>query len=280
LVRRLARHFSEKPPVQFEILQTADHQPQMVVTNLHPYPLTAFMVRTDPAAPNSITNTLVFDALTHVGLLAPIPRGLSLVMGVPHPVGRSVPDPVLAAAVWEDRSSYGPDEPLARIPRARKALADSYDRTLAMLQTGLDKNWNAAEYSAAARQLRLPIEPVRPAVPGSTAADGTPLFNITVNMDRMARDHRPARMVDSVARSLLTHFTQERDALRPVPAESIRTPTSQKPDNRSRRFGPCASIASARFYAFTFFEFVCMPCSSPCRIVPSHVDTAPHFSGI
>jgi hypothetical protein len=71
LVRRLARHFSEKPPVQFEILQTADHQPQMVVTNLHPYPLTAFMVRTDPAAPNSITNTLVFDALTHVGFLPP-----------------------------------------------------------------------------------------------------------------------------------------------------------------------------------------------------------------
>jgi hypothetical protein len=45
----------------------------MVITNLHPYPLTALIVQTDPTAPNSITNTLVFDALTHVGLLAPVP---------------------------------------------------------------------------------------------------------------------------------------------------------------------------------------------------------------
>jgi hypothetical protein len=230
LARRLARHFSEKPPVQFEILQTSDRQPRMVVTNLHPYPLTAFVVRTDSAAPNSITNTLVFDALTHVGLLAPIPRGLSLVMGVPHPVGLSVPDPVLAAAVWEDGSTYGPDELLARMPKARTAVADGYDRAIAMLQTGLDKNWTAAEYSEAARQLRLPIDPARPALPESTAADGTPLLNITVNMDRMARDHRTARMVDSVARSLLTRFTQERDALRQVLAESIRVP--DQPKNR------------------------------------------------
>ena len=230
LARRVARHFSEKPPVQFEILQTADHQPRMVITNLHPYPLTAFMVRTDPTAPDSITNTLVFDALTHVGLLAPVPRGLSLVMGVPHPVGVSVPDPVLAAVVWEDGSTYGPDELLARMPRARTALADSYDRAIAMLQTGLDKNWTAAEYSAGARQLRLPIDPGRPASPESTAAGGTPLSNITVNMDRMARDSRSARIVDSVARFLLTHFTQERDALRQSLAES--TPAPDQPKNR------------------------------------------------
>jgi hypothetical protein len=228
LARRLARHFSEEPPVQFEILHTADHQPQMVITNLHPYPLTAFVVRTDPTAPNSITNTLMFDALTHVGLLAPVPRGLSLVLGVPHPVGLSVPDPVLAAAVWEDGSTFGPDELLARMPRARTALADSYDRAIAMLQTGLDKNWTAAEYSAAARQPGLPIDPARPAIPESTVADGAPLFNIMVNMDRMARDNQPARMVDSVARSLLTRFTQERDALRQVLAEPTPAPRPAK----------------------------------------------------
>jgi hypothetical protein len=156
LARRIVRHFPEKPPVQFEILQTPDHQPRMVITNLHQYPLTAFIVRTDPTAPNSITNTLMFDALTHTGLLAPISRGLSLVIGVPHAVGLSVPDPVLAAVVWEDGSTYGPDELLVRIPKARSALADSYDRAIAMLQSGLDKNWTAAEYSAAARQLRPP----------------------------------------------------------------------------------------------------------------------------
>jgi hypothetical protein len=170
LPRRIVRHFPEKPPVQFEILQTLDHQPRMVITNLHQYPLTAFIVRTDPTAPNSITNTLMFDALTHTGLLAPIPRGLSLVIGVPHAVGLSVPDPVLAAVVWEDGSTYGPDELLVRIPKARSALADSYDRAIALLQSGLDKNWTAAEYSAAARQLRPPIDPAQPALPEPTVA--------------------------------------------------------------------------------------------------------------
>ena len=214
LERRLTRHFPEKPPVEFEIVQTQDHEPRMVITNLHQYPLTAFIVRTDPTAANSITNTLVFDALTHMGLLAPIPRGLSFVTGVPHIVGQPAPDPVLAAAVWEDGSTFGPDELLARMPNARSALADSYDRAIAMLQTGLDKNWTAAEYSAAAKQLRLPIDPAKPVLPESTVADGTPVFTITVNMDRMARDNRPARIVDTVARNLLTRFTQDRDALR------------------------------------------------------------------
>jgi hypothetical protein len=46
--------------------------------------------------------------------------------------------------------------------------------------------------------------------------------------DRMVRDNRPARMVDSVARSLLTHLTQERDALRQVLAESIGVPDQLK----------------------------------------------------
>lgn len=95
----------------------------------------------------------MYDALTRVGLPAPIPRGLSFVTGVPHLVGESVPDPVLAAAIWEDGSTYGPEDLLARISSNRSALADSYDRAIAMLQTGLDKNWTAAEYSAAAQHL-------------------------------------------------------------------------------------------------------------------------------
>jgi hypothetical protein len=210
----MARHFSERPPVQFEILHTADQQPRMVITNLHQYPLTAFIVRTDPTAANSITNTLVFDALTHMGLLAPIPRSLSFVTGVPHKVGESAPDPVLAAAVWEDGSTFGPDELLARLPKSRSALADGYDRAIAMLQTGLDKNWSAAQYSAAAQQLRLRSDPAQTAIPEAGVATATPIYTLTVNMDRATQNNRSARIVSSMARSLLTRFIEERDALR------------------------------------------------------------------
>ncbi|HKN76852.1 MAG TPA: hypothetical protein VJW94_16875 [Candidatus Acidoferrum sp.] len=214
MARRMARHFPEKPPVQFQILQTAEHEPRVVVTNLHQYALTAFIARTDPTAANSITNTMVFDALARMGLLAPIPRGLSFVTGVPHVVGEPFPDPVLAAAVWEDGSTYGPDDLLARISGSRSALANSYDRAIAMLQTGLDKNWTAAEYSAAAQQLKLARDPAQATIPEASMADFIPIRTISVNMDHATQENRPAKLTAKIARNLLTRFTQDRDALR------------------------------------------------------------------
>jgi hypothetical protein len=212
LAHRMARHFPEKPPVQFQILQTAEHEPRMVITNLHQYALTAFIVRTDPTAADGITNTLVYDALSRTALLAPIPRGLNFVMGVPHVVGESVPDPALAAAVWEDGSTYGPDDLLARISRSRSALADCYDRAIAMLQTGLDKNWTAAEYSAGVQQLKVPA--TRPPMSETAMADFIPINTIAVNMDHITQENRPAKRATQIARTLLTRFTQDRDALR------------------------------------------------------------------
>jgi hypothetical protein len=60
-----------------------------------------------------------------------------------------------------------------------------------------------------------------------------PLTAFMVQTDPTAPNNirnRPARMVDSVARSLLTHFTQERDAVRQFLAES--TPAPDQPKNR------------------------------------------------
>jgi hypothetical protein len=220
LARRMARHFPEKPPVQFQILQTAEHEPRIVVTNLHQYALTAFVARTDPTAAHSITNTMVFDALARVGLLAPIPRGLSFVTSVPHVVGESAPDPVLAAAVWEDGSTYGPDDLLARISSNRSALADSYDRAIAMLQTGLNKNWTAAEYNAAAQQIKLQRDATQAATSEAAMAEFIPIRTISVNMDRAPQENRPAKRATKIARTLLTRFTQDRDALRAALSES------------------------------------------------------------
>lgn len=214
MARRMARHFEERPPVQFQILQTAEHEPRIVVTNLHQYALTAFIARTDRTAANSITNTMVFDALARMGLLAPIPRGLSFVTAVPHVVGEPFPDPVLAAAVWEDGSTYGPDDLLARISGTRSAFADSYDRAIAMLQTGLDKNWTAAEYSSAAQQLKLARDPAQATIPEAAMADSIAIRTIAVNMDQATQENRPPKLTALIARNLLKRFTQDRDALR------------------------------------------------------------------
>jgi len=54
-------------------------------------------------------------------LFAPIPKGLSHKIGIPHIVGGLVPDAKLVAAVWEDGSTFGPGELLARISDSRKS---------------------------------------------------------------------------------------------------------------------------------------------------------------
>ena len=53
------------------------------------------MVRTEPQPADDAINTLVYDALTRVGLLAPIPRGI---LGALHQVGGAVSEADLAAA--------------------------------------------------------------------------------------------------------------------------------------------------------------------------------------
>ncbi len=218
LDRRLARHFTEKPPVLFEFAEDANHRPLIIVTNLHQFLLTAYVVQTEPKSADDSPQSLVCDALTRIGLLAPIPKGLSYKMGVPHVVEGPVPVAKLVAAVWEDGSTFGPDDLLARISNSRKALADSYDRAIAALQTGLDKNWTAEEYLTAAQQLKPPmpthmmatVEDARAASENLVSQD-MPSRTIMDNMQHVVQhDSRAAQL----AQTLLKNFEQSRDALR------------------------------------------------------------------
>jgi hypothetical protein len=215
LERRFARHYAERPPVQFEIAENGERGPRIIITNLQQYPLTAYVVQTVPKSADEAAQTIVCDALTRVMLLAPIPRGLSHVLTVPRRVGGPAPDATLAAAVWDDGSTYGPDDLLLRISNGRSAFADNDDRALALLQTGLDKNWSAREYLAAAESLQ---SQTRQATTGASAAElslwaqsDLPIRTITIDMQRLADENGPAT---ASAQGLLTYLTQQRDALR------------------------------------------------------------------
>jgi hypothetical protein len=221
LERRVARHFSERPPVLFEFVAAAVRGPFIIITNSYQFALTAYVVQTEPKSGDDSPQTLICDALTRVCGLAPIPRGLSHKMSVPHLVGGLVPDAKLAAVVWEDGSTFGPDELLVRIQNNRTALADSYDRAVITLQTGLDKNWTPAEYLTAARQLQ-------PSMPASTAAtpeEARPIgekfsaatlpgYTIKTNMEHAVQHDRSPAQVARLAQSLLKEFMQARDSLR------------------------------------------------------------------
>jgi hypothetical protein len=222
LERRFARHFPERPPALFEFAEDADHRPLIMVTNLHQFALTAYVVQTEPKSANDRPQTLFHDALTRMGgLLAPIPKGLSHKMGFPYVVGGLTPDAKLVAAVWEDGSTFGADELLTRISDSRKAMADSYDRAIAALQTGLDKNWTVEEYLTAAQQLQPPTTMRMTAtIEEATAASEKRIAQVMPGhairdsmQHAVERDRSPAR-VAKLAQTLLRNFQLSRDALR------------------------------------------------------------------
>jgi len=215
--RRFARHFPERPPLLFESVEDAEHRPLIIITNSHQFSLTAYVVQTEPKSADDRPQTLIHDALTHMGgLFAPIPKGLSHKTGIPHIVGGLVPDAKLVAAVWEDGSTFGPDELLARISDIRKTMADSYDLAIAALQTGLDKNWTAQEYLVAAQKLKPTMPPQMATLEEAMAASdklippGIPSLHITTNMQSKSSSAEAARM----AQILLKSFQQSCGALR------------------------------------------------------------------
>lgn len=163
---------------------------------------------------------MIHDALTRMDLLAPIPRGLSHKIGVPQ-VGDRFTSAKLVAAVWEDGSTFGPEELLARISASRKAMADSYDLAIAALKTGLEKNWTVAEYLTAAQQLRppMPTQQMATVAEAQLASEklipqGLPGYTIADNMQHAIQDDRSPVRVAKLAQILLRSFEQSRNSLR------------------------------------------------------------------
>ena len=94
-------------------------------------------------------------------------------------------------------------------------MADSYDRAIAELQTGLEKNWTAGEYLAAAQPLKPPRDARKAATPATFTAKITPSHTFTDSMQRAAGKNRPAAArVAFLARALLQSFAQQRHPLR------------------------------------------------------------------
>ena len=74
-------------------------------------------------------------------------------------------------------------------------MADSYDRAIAELQTGLEKNWTAEDYLAAAQPLKPPMDAEKAATPATFTAKIMPSHRITDNMQWAAQENRPAALL-------------------------------------------------------------------------------------
>lgn len=149
-------HFPDRPPLTFEILPTGKAEtdpaagaPRVVLTNLHQSPLTAIVLDLGSFKPGNPPVRNVADALQNRVLIAPIPRGLSYVGAVG---GINTKDgwlkPKLLAAVWEDGSTWGPDDAIDLVFAGRRSSLAAHEEAIKLLQSGLDKQWTLEQFQS------------------------------------------------------------------------------------------------------------------------------------
>jgi len=157
LALKFARHFEDRPPVTFELEATGDHPGRILVTNALQYPLTAIAIEIASEEGSKLpAQTHIYDALTRSQLSAPIARGLTFVTYVGHTAGKTIPNAIITAAIWEDGSTYGPSDVLNLILEGRRNTLAAFDRTLSILQSGIDADWTSSRYLTALEAEKQP----------------------------------------------------------------------------------------------------------------------------
>lgn len=204
------RHFDERPPLQLEEAPTDKSPGRALVTNLYQETLTAFAleVEREPGS-QEMSRIEVFDAIAVIGMKSGVPRGLTLIIGVPHVVGKPIPSAKIAAAMWEDGSTFGSQEILDKIFANRRTTLSAYDLVLSILQTGEENGWTLSQYIDALEKEKAPLpiltEPPRVSMP----------FQPNTTIQRVEISLRSAQGPGSsvAINPLLPYYRKEREQL-------------------------------------------------------------------
>lgn len=209
--RILSRHFDDRLPVHFEPAPTSDLPDRALVTNLHREPLSAFVLvvgpEPDSQAPPSFE---LFDVAARTAMPSSIPRGLTLAVGIQHAPGTPVAPAKIAAAVWEDGSTFGPKDALEMIFANRRATLGAYDVVLSVLRAGVEKKWTVNQCVDALEKAKV-SPPVQTRVPANPAAASEP--NRTIYIVETALQVARGVQAEIVVPSVLKIMTQRRDLL-------------------------------------------------------------------
>jgi hypothetical protein len=130
-----------------------ERAPTFTVTNLYSKTLTAAHFRfSSSAGPGPVAET-VWDPLRQgwdsfrPQPPGPLEPGTDMTMYLAHIVGAPPSDQVeVVAGVWADGETFGDPSELKLILNHRAALPASYEQTIAIVQRGLDENWNRNQY--------------------------------------------------------------------------------------------------------------------------------------
>jgi hypothetical protein len=139
---------TERPRFQIEIRATGERGPTYTVTNLSGKRVSACVLEISSSSQRARKSKTVWDAL--IQGQPQIEPGASISQYLPHAVGGPLPDKVeVIAGVWADGETFGQPVWVNNILKTRALRASQYENAAAILQRGLDQNWNRYQYQQA-----------------------------------------------------------------------------------------------------------------------------------
>ena len=190
-------HFEQRPPFSVEEIG----QGRTLLTNSYQEPLTAIVVDSGPLPKTDSRMLQALDALISTGLIAPIPRGLSFVTGLPRVIAPGAEEPKIVAALWEDGSTFGPSDALDRIYQGRRGSIQQHDELIALLKRSLSEKWTSQQLLAA-----IEVEERKPSKPTNIGRSSGSLYGGLSNTIRVNTTERGSVQGQAGFERFLTHL--------------------------------------------------------------------------
>lgn len=203
------------PKFRAEIQANDEASPQFSVTNLSGRTLTACTIEFSVSTEARSQGRMNWDPLVQGGrgprgeAQGPLEPGQTLTLFMPHKVGGPLPDKVeVIAGIWADGETFGEAVWVKTLVDYRASLVSAYEQAIALLKEGIEGNWTRQQYLAAmdGKPQSLPVYSMRTTFQANQALDQHP-------------EH-----AKNVAQSLLNHFQQALQMLRPQNAAEPSAP--------------------------------------------------------
>jgi hypothetical protein len=189
----------ERPKFKIEIRATGEkgQGPSFAVTNLTAKTVTACVFEQSYPSQGTRKTTQVWDALVQGNI--PIEPGQTVLHSLSPSIGNALPDKVeVIAGTWADGESFGAPKWASNIFNNRAMRASEYEDAAAILQRGLDQNWNRNQYQQAF----------------SEKSDTGPVYIVRTALTATQQTGQTPQEFTHTMQFLLQSFKQQADKLR------------------------------------------------------------------
>jgi hypothetical protein len=189
----------ERPKFKIEIRATGEkgQGPSFAVTNLTAKTITACVFEQSYPSQVARNTTMLWDALAQGGI--PIEPGQTLLRSLSPSIRNVLPDKVeVIAGVWADGESFGSPKWVSNIFNNRALRASENEDAAAILQRGLDQNWNRDQYQQAF----------------SDKPDSGPVYIVRTALTATQQTGQTPQEFTHTMQFLLQSFKQQADKLR------------------------------------------------------------------